>query len=310
MIELGYCCINLDLKSSGVSTNRSMVKRTYLSKGISYASELAAFNCQDLYKILKWNVANNIKVYRLSSSIFPWMSEYELKDLPQFLYISKILKMCGDYIKSNNIRVSFHPGPFNVLGSPNENLLKSTIKELDQHSEIMDIMGLDQNYKYPINIHCNGSYGNKEETLSRWCTNFNKLSESTKKRLVIENDDKINMYSVLDLYNGIYKKIKTPITFDYFHHKFNTSGLSEKEAFELAYSTWPNEIIPLFHYSSSKKINEDVTSKEQAHSDFIYEEINGYDKNIHIELECKEKEKALIKYRKKYNKVELASENN
>lgn len=297
MIELGYCCINMSLKSSKISTNRGMTKKTFLSKGLKYVSEVSLLNCKDLIKILKWNVDNNIKIYRLSSSIFPWMSEYEIHNLPDYIKIKKVLKVCGSYILENNLAVSFHPGPFNVLGSPNTKLVDITIKELNQHAQIMDIMGLEESYKYPINIHCNGSYGNKEETLSRWCTNYKKLSISTQKRLVIENDDKINMYSVLDLYNGIFKKINIPITFDYFHHKFNTGGLSEEEAYHLAYSTWPNNIIPLFHYSSSKKLNEDNLVKEQAHSDYIYEKINNYNKNINIEIEAKQKELAVIKYK-------------
>jgi UV DNA damage endonuclease len=300
MVELGYCCINLSLKSDKISTNRGMIKRTFQSKGIKYASELALENCNDLYKILQWNVKNNIKVYRLSSSIFPWMSEYEIKDLPHYESIKKVLIKCGDYIKENKLRTGFHPGPFNVLGSPNQKLIAGTIKELDQHAEIMDIMGLEQSYQYPINIHCNGSYGDKKATLKRWCENYKKLSESTQKRLVIENDDKINMYSVLDLYHGIYKNIGIPITFDYFHHKFNTGGLVERDAFHLAYSTWPESVVPLFHYSSSRKINEDNSVKEQAHSDYIYEKINNYGKVIDIEVEAKMKELSIIKYKKEF----------
>ena len=75
MVNLGYACINMQLssqpKSKRIMTNRSMIRRTFDEKGLPYASELALANCRDLIKILKWNEANNIRFFRLSSDLFP-----------------------------------------------------------------------------------------------------------------------------------------------------------------------------------------------------------------------------------------------
>ncbi len=98
-------------------------------------------------------------------------------------------------------------------------------------------------------------YGDKESALDRFCKNFELLPESVKTRLTVENDDKASMYSVKELYDGIYKRINIPIVFDYHHHRFCTGGLSEQEALELAMSTW-GDITPVVHYSESR-------SKEQ-----------------------------------------------
>ena len=80
--RFGYACINMGFsslpKSKRITTNRSMIKRTFQQKGINYASELALENTKDLLKILQWNEENDIKFYRMSSDIFPWMSEYEI----------------------------------------------------------------------------------------------------------------------------------------------------------------------------------------------------------------------------------------
>ena len=61
MYNLGYACINMELsqqpKSKRVTTNRSMIRRTFDEKGLPYASELALANCRDLLKILQWNEA-------------------------------------------------------------------------------------------------------------------------------------------------------------------------------------------------------------------------------------------------------------
>ena len=87
-MNLGYACINMTLssqpKSKRITTNRSMIKRTFKEKGIEYAGELALQNIKDLLSILKWNEKNNIKFYRMSSDIFPWMSEYEFDELKNY----------------------------------------------------------------------------------------------------------------------------------------------------------------------------------------------------------------------------------
>ena len=147
-MNLGYACINMTLsdvpKSKRITTNRSMIKRTFQSKGLPYASEIALQNVKDLIKILEWNQKNDIKFYRMSSDIFPWMSEYKFSDLPDYDDIAYHLDVAGEYAYNTQQRLTFHPGPFNVLGSPNENVVDKAIKELNSHSEIFDLMGFTE----------------------------------------------------------------------------------------------------------------------------------------------------------------------
>lgn len=302
--NLGYCCINLNLRNKPITVNRTCRKITFKQKGMAHVSSLALQNIRDLIEIVKWNEQNGFKVYRMSSDMFPWMSEYELKDLPDFQKISTLLKGVGNLALKYGQRLSFHPGPFNVLGSPNPTLVQKTIKELNQHAEIMDIMGLPQSHFYPINIHCNGVYGDKMATMGRWASNYLNLSKSAQARLVVENDDKGSMYSVKDLYEGIFSAVKVPITFDFHHHRFQTGGLSEQEAFELAMSTWHHHNVkPLFHYSSCRRTFENPESKAQAHADFVYEKINDYGHAVDIEVEAKAKEVAVLKYKEDQEKL-------
>ena len=297
--QLGYCCINLSLAPKKISVNHTCRKATFQQGGLPHVSALALKNVRNLIEIIKWNYQNDFKVYRMSSDMFPWMSEYEIKDLPDYKKISTLLRGAGNLALKYGQRISFHPGPFNVLGSPNPVLVQKTIKELNQHAEIMDLMGLPQSHLYPINIHCNGVYGNKDATLSRWASNYLSLSKSAQSRLVVENDDKASMYSVKDLYQGIFMQVHVPITFDYHHHRFNTGGLTEQQAFELAMSTWHHHNVrPLFHYSSCRRTFENAESKAQAHADYVYEKINDYGHSVDIEVEAKSKELAVLKYRK------------
>lgn len=296
MKNLGYCCINLTLKPLGISTNRGMIKRTFQEKGLPYASELSLKNILDLKKILEWNVKHDIKIFRMSSSLFPWMSEYKFSQLPDYEAIKKALSEIGKYVLDNDLRVGFHPGQYCVLPSPTERVVINAIDDLDKHSEILDLMGLPKNHKYSLNIHVGGTYGDKKSCLERFIRGFYCLSKSTQARLVIENDDKASQYSVVDLYEGLHKKIGIPITFDFFHHLFCTGDLSQDDAAKLAASTWPDGVRPLAHFSSSKKLNEDSSVIERSHADYLYNVIPKIGNIFDIELEVKAKELALFKY--------------
>ena len=299
----GYCCINLSLAKDKISTNRGMVKKTFLEKGIAYASELALKNVLDLRHILEWNDDNNIRMFRMSSDIFPWCSEYEISDLPDYQAILEILKSCGDFAKRTDQRITFHPSPYGVLASVNPSVVTKAIKELNQHGEIFDLMGLDRNLFYPINIHVNTTQPSKEEAAERFCLNFQRLSDSVKKRLVVEVDDKKSQYTSVDLFHLIHKPLGIPVTFDYLHNQCNPSILNEEEALALCLSTWPKEIPAITHYSDSKKLYEDESSKEVAHTDWVWGKVETYGLNFDIELEVKMKDLALLKFLKENKKL-------
>jgi UV DNA damage endonuclease len=303
-IELGYACINLTLqenKKNKITCNRTMIKKTFNDRGIKYAAELSELNTRDLLPILEWNHKNNIKVFRMTSCLFPWASEYMLEDLPNFDKISKNLKRAGDYAIENGIRLSFHPGPFNILTSTKEEVVKNTVVDLSIHGKIMDVMGLPRNHWAKINIHIGAAYGDRKSAMERWIKNFDLLPESVKTRLTVENDDKESLFSTKDLYENIYKKIKVPIVFDYHHHKFRNDGESESECHEMAYESW-GKIRPCFHYSESASLKEGSNKKDNAHSDYVYDNIESYGKDFDTVIEAKAKELALLHYRSIHDK--------
>ena len=194
------------------------------------------------------------------------------------------------------MRVNSHPGPFVVLTSPNEQVVKNAIADLELHGKIFDMMGLSKTPYNNINIHCNGVYGDKQTAMDRFCENFEKLSDSVKSRLTVENDDKASMYSVKDLMY-IHNKIRIPIVFDYHHHQFCTGGLTEEEALKLAVTTWPSRITPEVHYSESKALHENnKKEKPQAHSDYINVLPNTYGLDLDIMVEAKAKELAILPF--------------
>ncbi len=295
-MNLGYACINTALKSGGIFTNRTMRRKTFESKGLDYVSELALQNVKDLETHIHWNNEHGIKLFRLSSQIFPWMEEYEWSDLKDWDEISSRMLDIGKLATESGQRLTMHPGPFHCLASPTPKVVERTIKGLNKHAEQFDMMGFEPSNYNKINIHVGGAYGDKKAALKRFCENFKLLGDSTKKRLVIENDDSPNEFSVKDLFDGIYQIIGIPITFDYFHHKFNTGGMTEEEALKMAAITWPEGITQCCHYSESRRKEKlDESIRPQAHSDIIYEKIQTYGLEPDIVIEAKLKEQAIFK---------------
>lgn len=302
MGNIGYCCINVSMnigkkKKDQISINRGMIKKTFELKGLSYVSELAIQNIDDFDKILKWNIKNDIFVYRMSSDMFPCIGFYKLENLPKFDIISSKLKSIGDYAKENKVRLSFHPTHFCIPASENPIVVKNAIDELDKHAQIMDLMGLEQTHYYPINIHVNTTKPTREEASQRFCLQFYNLSKSCQKRLTIENDDKLSQYSVKMLYDMVHKVIGIPIVFDQHHFNYGPQDQSMEDALKLAHSTWSTRAMT--HMSSPKTL-EDIKSKQTAHADYIYEKIETFGLDFDTEIEAKSKDLAVIKYRSQY----------
>ncbi len=287
--NVGYACINLSLQTEKITTNRGMIRKTFLAKGIGYASELALKNVTDLLKIIDWNLENGFRIFRMSSDIFPWASEYKLAELPDFPEIRATLEDIG----TRPIRLTIHPGPFNHLAGQGS-VLDNTIKDLEYQSELFDLMGLTPSHWNKINIHVGGTYGDKEATLIRFAQNFNLLSAGLRARLTVENDDRVSLYTVTDLV-PLSETIGTPIVFDYFHHSLNPGFQTEEEAFLTAYSTW--DVRPVFHFSDSRQSHEDSTARREAHADWIYSPVNTYGKEVDIMFESKMKELSLLRMR-------------
>lgn len=280
-----------------------MRKKTFDTKGLLYVGELALQNCRDLLTILEWNEKHGIRFFRISSDLFPWMTEYKFKNLPQFDDIKEILNAIGKYAKGKKHRLTFHPGPFNKLASMSLDTSRNTIKEINKHSEIFDLMGFEPSVYNKINIHVGGTYRDFQATSLRFCCNFSNLSENARRRLTVENDDLKSQYSTSMLYDLIYKKIGIPIVHDIHHHTFCDGGISQEQALKLAVSTW-SDIKPVIHYSESRRTEQkNKKVKANAHSDFVSGPIKVYGHDVDIMIEAKKKEQALLALREIKNEA-------
>jgi len=291
--RLGYACICTRLRSQKppVFASRGVVKKTIEREGRDIVGFRALQNCKDLLKILEWNERYGIRFFRISSDIWPWMGVHDVSETSSWKEIREALFTCGEFARKHDHRLTFHPPHFVKLASQDPLLVKQSIRELETHSQIFDLMGYTKaSPENKINIHIGGSYGDKEASLQRFAQSYNSLSNRCRSRVTVENDDTGAGYSVRDLY-ALHRVTGIPIVFDFHHHKFNTGGISEQDAFDLAVSTWPEGIVPVVHWSESQE-----GRRANAHSDFVKGPIIVYGP-CDVMIEAKAKEQALLQYR-------------
>lgn len=303
-IQLGLCCINTILRTQNppVFCSRKLIMRTIREKGILALKQKIIANVHDLFKMIKWNEENGIKVLRISSELFPHFSNPKIKKYSMD-FMDKILKEIGHYARSLNHRLTFHPGQYNVVATPNEKTFQQTVCDLSYHAEVLDRMEMGKDSV--MVVHGGGMYGDKEKTKQRWCDNYLRLPQSVRNRLVLENCEKcFNIKDCLEISN----KINIPVVFDT-HHYECYKLMHPKEVFEdpcyyipQILETWSSRgIKPKFH------VSEQGSGRCGHHSDYIevipYYLLEIPEKyNIHIDIliEAKMKEQAIFKLYSKY----------
>lgn len=287
-MKIGYACIPMTTKAR---TNRRLLLKDYSEEGLKAIIEE---NLQDLKKILIHNIKNHIYMFRISSDIIP-LGSHKINIFDWELYFSKKLREIGDFAKENNIRLSMHPGQYIVLNSPKEDIVLKSIKDLEYHCKFLDSLNID--YTNKIILHIGGVYGDKISAKKRFIDNFQRLSPSLKKRLVIENDEK--NYSIDDVLE-ISHLLNIPVIYDNLHYIcYGNMKYSTKEIYKKVIATWKAEDGSMkVHYSQQAD-----GKKAGSHSQTIftekfanyYREVNEFDPDIMLEV--KDKDVSAIKCR-------------
>ena len=302
-MRFGLCCISLKLKEQGIG-HQTMTYKRFNSlpreEALSILGDRILNNLITTRKTIQFCGDNNY-VYRVSSDIFPLITYDEanvsLEDLPNHDDIQDEFDNIAKTIVDTNVRVSCHPSEFNVLASTNTKAVEKTITELNFYSSFFDRIGLPANYDSPMNLHVHNKNGTHSEIIDRFLENFNRLDPNCRSRLVIENDDKVNCWSVRELITHFHSKTNIPITFDYLHHKCHPYMLDEETAIKACHDTWHGH-KPLFHYSESREGN-----NPRAHADYAYNKFESYGLEFDVDLELKAKDLALEKYYDIFNGV-------
>lgn len=290
MIRLGYVGINTTLPSP----NKTFRLSNYSDERMLSTAEE---NLTNLKNILIWNKEQKIFLFRLTSQIIPLGSHPINSGVWKEVLKDEFIEI-GTFIKENNMKVSFHPGQYTVLNSPNETYYQNALRDLSYHASIFDLMGLD--YAHRMVIHGGGGYGDKLNSLRVLRERIKKLPEEIYQRFMLENDDVIfNADEILHVC------LDTQIrgVLDTFHHEVLGSfpQKSIRDVILLYKNSWKKDERQKIQYS-----NQDPNKLKGAHSKNI--DINQFGKfydqvsdlELDIMLEVKDKEQSVMALRKAF----------
>ena len=285
-MKIGYPCVNEAMDCSAANTFRLA----------SYSPErlVAAVtaNLACLRRLLEWNVAQGLLFFRMGSGIVPFGS-HSVNAFPWQTHFAADFRAVGDYIKANDLRVSFHPDQFVVLNSPDAGIVRRSVQELVYQGSMLDLMGLDGTAK--LQIHVGGLYGDRELALRRFGAVHATLPAAVRARVVVENDDRL--FPLRDCLQ-LHAATGVPILFDNFHHECLHHGEPMAEALRLAAATWhpTADGVPMMDYSSQA-----LGERKGKHTnDLVDDQFRGFlhelhGLNIDLMLEIKNKEASALR---------------
>ena len=290
MIRLGYACI-----CNSIEEHMHTITYTNYLKDKNKINDIVKQNFEALKKILTYNNKNNIHFYRLSSNFIPCASiiEYDYPNIfkNEFKEISKLIKG----------RFDMHLSEYCILNSTNKEVVKRSIDEIKYHYKLLKSFKVKPN----LIIHIGSKNFGKENSITRFINNFNKLPNYLKNTLLIENDDKVfNVEDTLKLC----QKIKRPMVLDVHHHNCNKTEKDLSNYLNEIFNTW--DTTPKIHFSSPKNKKDFRAHNDYINSDDFINFIKLIDRDIDIMLEAKAKDDALfrlvreLKYKTNYNFID------
>lgn len=311
MTILGLTCISEELKEKDKKkySFRTMTRKRFndldREEAVRQLSERILHNVRTTRYIIRHCINNDIMHYRLSSALFPLITDDQtnvtLNDLPDLNKIKEELSFAGRIAKQFGLSIGSHPDQFNVLASCNRDAVSRTINELNFQASVLDMLGLPQDHSAPMNIHVNYT-PQADETLevvaTRFFRNLSMCDRGVYKRLTIENEDKgfFNVDNCINFTNYLFETfdVNIPVCYDNLHDFCNPSEERNVifQAERCAY-TWAEECSPVFHWS------EGTPEKPRSHAEYFA--LGNYpphiairsDQEVKWECEVKGKDKAI-----------------
>lgn len=284
-MNIGYACLPFFIPGPGFrSLRKNNVNPDTLREVISH-------NLNQLDRIIDYNGLRGIHLFRITSDLIPFGSS-PLNSLDWGEEFRGEWEGIGQKIREFGIRVSMHPGQYTVLNSPNPKVVENAISDLAYHAKVLDLLGMEPSSK--IVLHVGGVYGDRGEALRRFALQFRGLSEDSKRRLILENDDR--SFTIGDVLN-LAGKIGIPVVYDNLHDEINPTDLSipSSEWIHRAAQSWkPVDGPQKIHYSQQA-----ANKPRGAHSETIFidrfldfiSDVGDAD----VMLEVKDKDRSAIK---------------
>ncbi|MFJ3485497.1 UV DNA damage repair endonuclease UvsE [Pseudomonas sp. NPDC090202] len=131
-----------------------------------------------------------LKMLRLSSDLLPFYSHPKVADFYRTPSVASLLQAqfaaIGDMARGADIRLSFHPGQYCVLGSDRPEVVENSLAEFEYHADMIRMMGYGQRFQdFKCNLHIAGRLG-AEGVRAVWP----RLSQVAQRCITFENDEK------------------------------------------------------------------------------------------------------------------------
>ena len=296
-IRFGYVANAMNLQDCSPSkavTATNLVKIKDLEGHRIKLTKIARENLNNTLRILKYNAAYEIKIYRMTSKLIPLATHPITEGWDYLKDLAEDFRRVGNFAIENDMRVSSHPDHFTLLNSPREEVFKASLNDLDYHEKIFTAMGLDKKAK--MVLHIGGFYNDKVLSVERFITNYKSLDQNLKSRIILENDDKI--YTAKEVLE-ICKILNIPMVLDIHHDKCNKSSEDITQYVDDIFRTWEGTgLPPKLHLSSSKNEKEFRSHADYINKDdfltFLYK-TRGVNKDFDVMIEAKTKDLALLK---------------
>ena len=285
--QLGLVCITTTdaVRYRALTRKRLLQFDTLEQKRI--LRELYADNLVRLNNALDFCRERGLKLYRLTSGLFPFADDEAGADvLEEF---QDEARRTGERAIALGIRLVIHPGQFVVLSSDSAQVVANSIKILATHAHVLDMLAQPRTSWTVIEIH-----GGKGDRTRRLIEVIGTLPDAIRTRLALENDE--YAYSAAQILEAC-RKACVPMVFDAHHHVCReklTSYEDESVAHFLAAAreTWPVPAWQLVHISNGR-----TAFNDRHHSDLITDMPSAYARAPWIEVEAKHKELAIEKLR-------------
>ena len=226
-IRFGYVANAVGLWDASPSKTLTFTRYKTLSKSerMDKLKSVTAQNLQHTKRILYYNIAHEIELYRFSSSLVPLATHPEV--MWDFITPFKTeWEELGQLIQQFELRPSFHPNQFTLFTSPREEVTRNAVVDMEYHFKMLEAMNALE--RGIINIHIGGAYGDKESALARFHENLKTLPANIKKQMTLENDDKT--YDVEETLITCEKE-NIPMVLDYHHYMANKGEVESLKLF-------------------------------------------------------------------------------
>lgn len=291
-MKFGLCCLFFDEPIKFKTYTYAGIKKLSMVDARKKVLDIWHHNIQTLQVAINYCTDNNIHSYRIGSDLLPQLHRM----ISDNIVSDTDLKWATDElskIDTKNIILSMHPGQHVNMGSPTQEVIDNSIRDLKDHFFVARPLKCTE-----INIHLGGSYGDKNSAMERFKTNIQTLLTPEELSLITLENDELN-YSLKETVT-VCNELNLRCTYDLHHQrchelKYPSDG-TEEEYFEWAKETWKNHDYMRMHISTPKNGYTSI-AKSRPHHDFI--NINDLPTwlvtkdFLHLDIEAKAKEVAI-----------------